>query len=389
MYHKETWRCARFLSNARVVKILRILKIVAINAITFMVLLVIVNWACSAYLEKAGSVSREKLPNYGGDYEHAREVFYDYNRVQHQYEPFVGWQTLPYRGNTLHIASAGQRIHKAPGNIKKEKTVHFFGGSTMWGEGSDDDHTIPALFNTGNPQYEVYNHGQLAYNSRQELDALISLYATRVQPDIVIFYDGVNDAAFLCPKEIRQLPAHRLVPMYREKLYVGKTAMVKDIAARLFIENILKVVHKFTYKPSPGKSPYDCLSNPAKAEQIAEQMMMNWEMAYELVTNRNGEFIAVLQPAAFIGKPRTDHLTLDEELGKNFREVYRHIKQKIAARNHPWIIDLSDKFDGDDYIYIDFCHVSPNGNAIMAQEIAARVNNINKTHDVALFALHP
>jgi hypothetical protein len=363
----------------------KILKIVAINFVTFAVLLIVVNWACSFYLQSAGQGSRDKLPNYASDHAHAVEVFADYNRVQHQYEPFVGWKTLPYKGTTLHITTSGQRTHEPPTySGKKEKIVRFFGGSTMWGEGSDDQHTIPALFNVQNPQYEIYNHAQLAYNSRQELDALISLYSKNEKTDLVIFYDGVNDAAFLCPKDIKQLPAHRLVPMFREKLYVGKSALIKDMAKKLFVENILKTIYAFTYKTTPETSPYDCLSTPGKAEEIAEIMIRNWEIAHELVTNRQGKFIAILQPAAFISKPKTDHLKLDEELGKNFQEVYKHLKQKIATRNYDWVVDLSDQFDGDDYIFIDFCHVSPNGNAIMAKAIT---NVVKQTKEPIIVSL--
>jgi hypothetical protein len=372
------------------VKIVKILKIAAINIASFLVLLVIVNWGCGLYLNRGGKGNREELPNYSGDHGFAKKIFADYNRVQHQYEPFVGWKTLPYKGATLQIGEEGQRmVPEVKYAGTKEQSVHFFGGSTMWGEGSDDAHTIPALFNSGNPHFRVYNHGQLAYNSRQELDALISLYATGIKPDVVVFYDGVNDAAFLCPKEIKKLPAHRLVPMYREKLYVGKSAVVKDIAGKLFFENILKVVHKFTYKPTPDNTPYDCVTNPEKAEQIAEMMMKNWEMAHEIVTLRKGKFIAVLQPAAFIGNPRTEHLVLDEELGKNFVAIYQRLQKKIAERNHPWIIDLSGRFDGDDYIYIDFCHVSPNGNEIIAREIGNVVNNKVLPNDVTLSSIYP
>lgn len=371
-------------------KILRILKTVAINLATFLVLLVIVNWACGYYLKKTGTINRDELPNYSDNYEHAKKVFHDYNSVQHHYEPFVGWKMLPYKGTTLHVSKEGTRLHEPVSyEGKKEKSIHFFGGSTMWGEGSDDAHTIPALFNASNPHYEVFNHAQLAYNSRQELDALISLYSRGVKPDVVVFYDGVNDAAFLCPKDIKQLPAHRLVPMYREKLYVGATVVVKEMAVKLFYDDILKVIHKFTYKPTPGNSPYDCASNPEKAEQIAEMMMKNWELAHEIVTNRKGKFVAFLQPAAFIGNPKTDHLKLDEELGKNFNEIYKRLKQKISERNHSWIIDLTDRFDNNEYIYIDFCHVSPNGNEIIAKEISKAVNAINQNNDVALFAIHP
>ncbi len=367
---------------------MKILKILAINIITFMILLVVVNWACGIYLKKSAQTKREDLPNYANDFDHAKKVFHDYNSVQHQYEPFVGWKTLPYAGETLTIGVDGNRV--VPNRDGKQFTsVHFFGGSTMWGEGSDDDHTIPALFCEKNPEFKVFNHGQLAYNSRQELDALISLYATGAKPDVVIFYDGVNDAAFLCPKEIKKLPAHRLVPMYREKLYVGKTAFVKEVTGKIFIDNILGTIRQVTYKPAPNNTPYDCVSNPEKAEQIAEMMIKNWEMAQEIVTSRGGRFIAVLQPAAFIGQPRTDYLELDPELGKNFQAIYALVQKKIAERNHQWIVDLTDKFDGDNYIYIDFCHVSPNGNEIIAKEMTRIVKNENKLSDVTLSAIYP
>lgn len=366
-----------------------VLKIISINIISFLVLLVIVNWACGKYLKHAGPVSRDQLPNYSNDPEYARQIFADYNSVQHHYQPFVGWVMKPYSGRTLNISKQGERIHMTTNCGKNEKAVHFFGGSTMWGEGSDDDHTIPALFNADNPNFEVHNHGQLAYNSRQELDALISLYAKGAKPDVVIFYDGVNDAAFLCPKEIKELPAHRLVPEYREKLYVGRSAVIKGLAYDIFIENIMKAIHVVTYKPSQEKSPYDCMSNPDKAEQVAEMMLKNWEMAHDLVVSRNGTFFAFLQPAAFIGKPKTDHLKLDQELGRNFQAIYSRVKQKIAERGHPWIIDLTDKFNGDEYIYIDFCHVSPNGNEIIAKEISKVLKDKNKLTDVSLLAIYP
>lgn len=360
-------------------KLGNIIRLIAINIAVFAVLLIVVNWACGVYLKKTTKSNRAQLPNYAMDHEHAKAVFSDYNRIQHRYEPFVGWKALPYNGKTTHISKAGLRTHDADTVAEESKpVVRFFGGSTMWGEGSDDQNTIPALFNHLNPGFRTYNHGQLAYNTRQELDELITVYSRNEKADLVIFYDGVNDAAFLCPKVITELPAHRLVPMYREKLYTGKFTVVKELAMKIFVEDILALIRKATYHPTPDNSPYDCARDPEKAEAIAEIMMKNWEMAHEIVTKRNGKFIAVLQPAAFIGKPKTDHLDLDEELGKNFHEIYRLLKEKITARNHPWIVDLSNAFDGDDYIFIDFCHVSPNGNEIIAKKISEAVGDLTE-----------
>jgi hypothetical protein len=352
-------------------KLLSILKVILINVVSFIVLLFVVNWICGFFL-KSAQATRYELPNFDKDRDHAKDVFRDYNSVQHEYYPFVGWKTKPYNGKTTHIDKTGARIHIPPKiNGKSTKTVRFFGGSTMWGEGSDDQHTIPALFNEKFPEFKVNNHAQLAYNSRQELDALINLYSKDDTTDLVIFYDGVNDAAFLCPKEIDELPAHRLVPMFRDKIYVKKSKLVKEAIFKAFLENIMRLVRKHSNQKK--ESPYDCLSKPGKAEEIAEIMMRNWELAHDIVTDHGGKFIAILQPAAFVGNPRTDHLEEDKDFKANFAEVYRLIKIKIEERKHPWIYDLSNQFDGNEYIFIDFCHVSPNGNQIMSEAIAGIV----------------
>jgi len=326
-------------------------------------------------VKKAAYADRDQLPNYATDREHAQQVFREYSRIQHRYEPFVGWRALPFKGRTTTINEQGQRVHSVARNVVKAgPVVRFFGGSTMWGEGSDDNNTIPALFQKQVANAEVHNHGQLAYNTRQEVDALISLYSRNERSDVIIFYDGVNDAAFLCPAEIEELPAHRLVPMYREKLYAKKSAYLKETFNMLFTDNILKLITKKTTDRNTYAA-YDCVEKPAKAEEVAEMLLKNWELANQIVTSRGGRFIAVLQPAAFIGKPRTDHIELDDALNKNFSLVYSLIRKKIAERNHPWIYDLSEIFNGSEYVFIDFCHVSPNGNAIMANRIAEIYRN--------------
>lgn len=360
-------------------KIFSVTRTIAVNVIVFLILLFIVNWACGIYLERAASEKRHSLPNYAGDVAYAKEIFNDYHSVAHTYTPFVGWQMLPYQGKTVTIDEHGWRTHPAMNDTNDSMVVRFFGGSTMWGEGSDDANTIPALFNETFPELTVHNHGQLAYNSRQNLDALISLYSKGESADVVIFYDGVNDAAFLCPADISQLPGHRLVPMFKRKLFGGKKQVALDILNNLFTENILIVVRQFDTVTGREASLYNCVDTD-KGRTIAEMMLRNWEMAHQLVTNQGGKFFAVLQPVSFIGSPKTDYLKLDSELGKSFREVYYHLKLMIQQKNYPWIIDMTDAFDGDEYIYIDFCHVSGNGNRIIADRLASVFRNQTGSH---------
>ncbi|MBX2966271.1 MAG: SGNH/GDSL hydrolase family protein [Cyclobacteriaceae bacterium] len=348
--------------------ILSYLKSFSISAVVFLVLLIVLNWACGIYLAKIGGEKRHLLPAYNDDHRYAEDIFKDYHSIAHRYKPFSEWQMLPYEGKTLHTNEQGLRVHTPPPGSTDEPIIRFFGGSTMWGEGSDDANTIPALvhqkINTGT----VINHGQLAYNSRQNLDALISLYSKGEKADIVVFYDGVNDAAFLCPKEIQELPGHRLIPLFQKKIYGGARQFALTVLNNLFTENILLVVQYYRDTGAEKTSHYDCLQSD-KGVTVAKILMQNWEMANELVTSRGGKFIAVLQPVAYIGSPQLDHLKLNEELGDNFQFVYHELQKLITEKEHSWIYDFSQAFNGEEYIYIDFCHVTKTGNKIIADKI--------------------
>lgn len=344
-----------------------ILKTVSINVGVFLVLLIVVNWLCGMYMSGKGGEKRNELPNYENNRQHAQDIFYDYHQVTHRYKPFTEWQTLPYSGKTLTIDKSGYRVHQS-NPTTAGPVVRFFGGSTMWGEGADDAHTIPALYHGKSGKGSVANHGQLAYNSRQELETLITLYAQGQKTDVAIFYDGVNDAAFLCPTDITELPGHRLVPMFQNKIYGGKKQILLTILNNLFTENILLVIRHVKNVNDQNKGLYNC-ADQEKGKEIARMLVETWEIANTLVTSRGGKFIAILQPASYIGKPRLDHLELNEELGENFRFVYDEVKRLMAERNHPWFVDMSNAFDGNQYIYIDFCHVTANGNEIIAERI--------------------
>ena len=351
-------------------KLLTYAKNSLISVCIFLILLTITNWAAGIYLRKIGGEKRHLLPGYQDDHEYAKAIFNDYHSIAHRYKPFAEWQMLPYKGKTLHINEQGLRVHTPPSNALSSPIIRFFGGSTMWGEGSDDANTIPALvhqkINTGT----VVNHAQLAYNSRQNLDALISMYAKGEKADIVIFYDGVNDAAFLCPKEIEELPGHRLIPLFQKKIYGGARQFVFTVLNNLFTENILLTIQYHQSKSERKTAHYNCVDSE-KGVTVAKMLIENWEMAHDLVTSRGGKFIAVLQPVAYIGSPQLTHLQLDEELGINFQFIYDELQRIIKEKEHPWIYDFSQAFNGEEYIYIDFCHVTKAGNKIIADNISS------------------
>ena len=85
-----------------------------------------------------------------------------------------------------------------------------------------------------------------------------------------------------------------------------------------------------------------------------------------------GQFRAYLQPVAYFSQTRLQHLKLDPDMARQYATIYPIFRRKMAEQGVG--TDLTDALDQDTPIYIDFCHVSPNGNALVAARIA---------HDVA------
>ena len=80
--------------------------------------------------------------------------------------------------------------------VNSFKTVHVFGGSTVFGTGSKDSETIPSyiqkVLNDNGFNIAVKNYGFMTLVASQQLAALKA--ANVRSGDIVLFYDGGNDA---------------------------------------------------------------------------------------------------------------------------------------------------------------------------------------------------
>lgn len=112
---------------------------------------------------------------------------------------------LEYHGENLNIDAEGWRIDDSKGKLFDDYSVRnynifLFGGSTMFGFGVTDNKTIAAHLQglMGNLQYQgkpvrVYNLGQPAYSSKDEVYLLVDQLKQGRVPDMVVFYDGINE----------------------------------------------------------------------------------------------------------------------------------------------------------------------------------------------------
>ena len=90
----------------------------------------------------------------------------------------------------------------------------MFGGSTMWGVGARDEGTIPSLLardlTDRGINGRVKNFGEIGYVSSQQVIALMRELENGVRPEIVIFYDGINDTTSAVLERAAGIPVNEV-----------------------------------------------------------------------------------------------------------------------------------------------------------------------------------
>jgi len=311
---------------------------------------------------------RIDLPNYP-DKAQARRMFADFKRTIEDYVPYLAWRRLPMQTEFVNVGEDGFRIHRTGrDNDVDARTLGFFGGSTVWGTGVDDESTIPAIFDQITTGFDVTNYGEGGHTTRQMIALLVNLINTDRMPKIVVFYDGFNHIWTHCNYAVtRNLNGHMVERKLRRALterpqggylYADIVAPPLDFFRRVIGEK------KFI------RNEHVCHSDLERARRVADVLVRNWEIAHMLVTGHGGEFYAFLQPVAYIGSPRLDHLTLGRKLGPGqFQTVYPMIREKVAELGLDYVFDIGDAFDVDEYLYIDDAHVTRPGNEIIARRM--------------------
>jgi hypothetical protein len=310
---------------------------------------------------------RQLLPNYAG-VQWADQHFRELGQLTTGYKSFIGWRRKQFKGQTIVVGGPYFQRRTVNDRSKGDREVYFFGGSTMWGTGAPDSETIPSQFAaiTG---MRVENFGESAYVAHQGLAMLIQLLEDGHRPNLVIFYDGANEVDIKC-RRVLTPTSYVLESRITSAL---ETPKPNPLSFTYFLRPVISLadeIHSaiFPLHAPPDPSTYDCNNDRQKAEAIAENLVRDWTLAKQLVESYGGEFIAALQPVAFFSKTRLDHVELSPELEAQFRVVYPFILMKLARTQQ--FYDLTAVLDIDEYVYIDFCHVSPNGNRRIAASLA-------------------
>jgi len=311
---------------------------------------------------------RIDLPNYP-DKQKAREIFWGGKLTVEEYAPFVGWTRRPQQTRYVNIGPDGYRIHRDGADAAADApSVGFFGGSTIWGTGVDDDSTIPAVFDQLTRGYRVFNYAQGGHNARQNLALLVNLIAEKRTPDVVVFYNGHNHMIHCYTPHLNTHgAAEKMRNTLAERPRYG--SLYHDLVAPP-VRRIQEILRKSKKGGVGGR----CADDPETADRVAETLVRVWEMANLIVTANGGRFYAFLQPTAFTGSPRLDHVTLRKgDRREQNHAVYPRVRAHAAELG--FFTDLSAAFDVDEYVYIDTAHVTRNGNEIIARRMLERIES--------------
>lgn len=306
------------------------------------------------------------------DKAHAQQVFLDNRKAKEGYKPFIGWRRLPLESEMVNIGPDGLRVHQVGKDGKaNDPSVAFFGGSTVWGTGVDDDSTLPAVFDEITEGLRVLNYGEAGWTSRQSLAQVVNLINEDKLPDVVVFYSGVNDVTIFCNAHYGEdLNTHHEAPKVARMV---ETNQSRSYLYRNFIAPAIDTFERVTGRGKFARE-FVCDKDPARAAAVARTLFRNWQMAQDLVSGFGGKFFAFLQPVAGVGAPNISHLDLDPDQIAQYPAVYAEVRKLLADSGVTWAWDISDAFDGDIKVYMDSAHVTRTGNALAATRIRDRIS---------------
>tara|TARA_B100001123_G_scaffold70203_1_gene78583 strand:- start:248 stop:1321 length:1074 start_codon:yes stop_codon:yes gene_type:complete len=325
------------------------------------------------YTSSKSESTKHTYPNYSKS-KWAKQHFIEFKKLRTSYFDYIVWRRNDFKGNTITIKN-GIRLNNAKEDFKLEKDIWVFGGSTVWGTGSRDHETIPALLEkqTG---ISTLNLGEVGYTSTQELNLLIKNLILH-KPKTVIFYDGVNDISQKCRSDIEFYSTDK-EQVIKKKLksseYFKHTE--KLIEPPLKIINYIKT--HYLQSSQETKKHFDCDTNSKKREQIIKSLIQNWQIVKLISEKEKIKFIPILQPIAYTTNSKIEHLKIKEnkELKLQFEILYPEIKKELNRLQIDYI-DLEKSLDSEGYYFIDFCHLSPNGN----EEIVKKIISSNLYRD--------
>jgi len=329
---------------------------------------------------------------YGGEtwpIQHYREL----EQIEERWQPYVYFRPKPFQGQTITIGPDGLRATwqpPAPGTdqpVSEHVKLLMLGGSSLWGFGARDDQTIPSLvarlLHEKGRRVEVRNLSEIGYVSTQELIALCQELQAGYRPDVVVFFDGVNDTTSALLEREAGVSTNEVNRRNEFNLLQSAPRLTAALGARLLKDSgSYRFAQAVRLRLSRGAAASNAVPSEeairALAAQVAAHYAANVKIVETLARGYGFRPLFFWQPVVFT-KPKPT-LFEREEVAKyawaesTFRAVYGKIHDSAELQADPAFHDISDIFvDEENLIFIDYCHTTESANARIAARMADRV----------------
>ena len=295
------------------------------------------------------------------------------------------WHSQFINNDQLTVGILRRTINPTNCDPVHQTTIWIFGGSTMYGTAVPDFATIPSYLsralNSGwRDCMVVFNFGVEGYVTDQELILLEEQLKTGGHPDIVVFYDGINDSSLAWAP-----PGH---PSPHFLFGTIKNRVEGSLSGRLdFLDKSYSL--RLTRAALAHRQPASSFGGLiAKAQPNVIATFNNYEgnmrLARALGEAYKFKLYCFWQPLLTYGhKPLvpfeqqmaaqdTTGTSVDSAWFLTINAVYREAEHH--APTDGLYVFLGGQFDSTkEPLYVDEAHLGPQGNEIVAQAIAAYI----------------
>jgi hypothetical protein len=314
----------------------------------------------------------------------------EHSRAQRKnYYPYVIWRSPPSAGRFVNIEGG---LRSTPGtNCGPDAVkVYVFGGSAMWGWGAPDWGTIPAYLQAdleaaADGPFCVVNYGENAYVSTQSLIQLQLLLEAGNVPDVVLFYDGVNEV--FAGHQAGQPGVHQnlseIATLFQKRgsPFLGLLRSSSSFRIAQLMSSQLGLSGK-----GSGAAPKPKTDIAELSDQIVDTYLKELEIVGALSEVFGFDYYFLWQPHILAGEKRLSDeeqemltglswvVDLNSELRDLFSRTYEAVAREEPRYEH--LHFMAHVFDDVEApIWIDtWGHVTPEGNRLISREISSLIS---------------
>lgn len=367
-------------------KIVKSLYTIVVTTVFFLLLLEIGLGVFYHYRYKTGieknSERTIKTGVYEGiDNETVKEIHRELRKQDMKWEPYLHYRFEPMDGKHNTIYANGLRKTENP-SLKDATTaikIFCFGGSTMYSSGARDEYTIPSelsklIYKTfPSKNVAVTNFGCHGYTRASENIQLQRELVKGNIPDIVVFYDGVNEVISAHQNNEAGSPTNAY---NRKKEFKIAHSYKKRILLLVYSSNLYRFVNALKLKLLTNSAHAKLSSrDDSLATPVAKNYLGLVKVSKSLEQTYGFKVYNFLQPHIYSKKNLTKaekEYHKEQRYYKNLFDLsYKTITNDLMMKSDTTFVDISNVFnDINKTIYLDFCHTGELGNKLVAKAMA-------------------